>query len=162
MMGRVAVFVMCFITYIIFVGSVSTYDLLTGALVSIIVTALTAKYLIRDEGKLAQVWRLAYLVKYIAIFIKMEVISHIEVIKTIISGKVNPSILEIPYDLRSDYAVTLTACSITNTPGTLVVDLDPGRKAYYVHWLNTKTLKTVEARDQISKPFEEVSKKVFD
>ncbi len=162
MMGRVAVFLMCFITYLVFVGSVSTYDLLTGAVVSAIVTALTSKYLVRDEGKLAQVRRLAYLIKYLAVFTKLEIISHVEMIKTIVRGKVNPSILEIPYDLRSDYAVTLTACSITNTPGTLVVDLDPERRVYYVHWLNTKTLKVGEAREQISKSFEEVSKEVFD
>ncbi len=162
MLGYFVVFILSFIVYIIFVGSLSLYDILTGMIVSVFVSIISTKYLIKSDHKLLQLKRLVYLLKYIAVFTKLEIISHIEMIKIIISGKVNPGIIEIPYDLKSDYAVTLTACSITNTPGTLVVDLDPKEKKYYVHWINMKTSDIIRAKKYVSESFEAVSKEIFD
>ncbi len=162
MLGYLVVFILSFIVYVIFVGSLSLYDIFTGVIVSIFVSMISTKYLVKSSHKLLQLKRLGYLLKYIVVFTKLEIISHIEIIKTIITGKVNPGIIEIPYDLKSDYAVTLTACSITNTPGTLVVDLDPREKKYYVHWINMKTSNIIEARKHVSESFEVVSKEIFD
>ncbi len=162
MLGYLIVFILSFAVYVIFVGSLSLYDIITGIVVSGFVSIISTKYLIKSSRKLTQLKRLVYLLKYIAVFTKLEITSHIEIIKTIISGEVNPGIIEIPYDLDSDYAVTLTACSITNTPGTLVIDIDPKEKKYYVHWINMKTSNIIEAKKYVSEQFEVVSKEIFD
>ncbi len=162
MIRYIVVFILSFIIYVIFVGSVSLYNILTGILVGIFTSLISARFLVKSSYKLLQLNRLIYLFKYLIVFVKLEIISHIEIIRIIISGKINPGIIEIPFNLKSDYAVTLTACSITNTPGTLVVDLDLKEKKYYVHWINMKTRSIVEAKKHISEQFEAISKEIFD
>ncbi len=160
--GYLMIFVLGFITYIVFVGSISIYDIMTGIIVSILASLIFTKYLIKNHHKLFELNRLINLLKYVFIFTKQEIQSHIEIVKIIISKKVNPGIIEIPYELESSYAITLTACSITNTPGTLVVDIDSKEKKFYVHWIDMKTLNINEAKKLVSKAFEELSKKIFD
>lgn len=162
MLDYFIVFMISFIVYVIFVGSLSLYNIVTGVIVSTFVSVISTKYLVKKSYKLSQLRRLVYLLKYIIVFIRLEIISHLNIIKTIITGKINPGIIEIPFELNSDYAVTLTACSITNTPGTLVVDLDPKEKKYYVHWINMKTTNIIEAKKHVSESFEALSKEIFD
>lgn len=47
--------------------------------------------------------------------------------------KVQPAVIAIPLDARTDLEITLLACSITLTPGTLTLDVSPDRKHLYVH-----------------------------
>lgn len=162
MIKYVILFLLSFALYLVFVGSVSPYNVVTGLGVSIVTSALTSRYLVSDERKLLDVARLAYLIKYVAVFAECEVKSHLQVIKAIITGDVTPGIVKVPYDLESSYSISLTACSITNTPGTVVVDLDVRKRVYYVHWLNVRTFVRSEMRELISRPFEELAKKIFD
>ncbi len=158
--GYIVVFVLSFLIYIVFVGSISAYDVLTGIVVSLFVSLITTRYLVSNPSKLANPRRLAYLIAYLVSFTIMEIRCHLDVIKRIITGKTAPGIVRVPYELSSNYAVTLTACSITNTPGTVVVDID--EKAFYVHWIDVKTTRTDEIRREVSSVYEEYARKIFD
>jgi len=161
-LSYIVVLVILFLVYIVFVGSTSLYDVITGTIAGAIVSAIATKYLVSNPGKLVDPKRLFYLLKHILVFIRMEISAHIDIVKRIIRGKVNPGIVKIPYDLESDYAVTLVACSITNTPGTYVIDLDTDDRAFYVHWIDVKTLKRDEMRKLVSLDYEKCAKKIFD
>ena len=159
-----SLFIVLLAVYIIISGSIAPIDLFMGVIASIIVSSLMSKYIVRSDEKLS-LSRLVVLVKYFFHYLFLiEVKTHLDVIKRIISPSlpINPGIVEVPYNLESDYAVTLTANSITNTPGTAVVSIDPKAKKLYVHWIDVKTTDPLECRKLISKTFEEYAKKIFD
>ena len=161
----VVTFLLAFAVYIAFVGSVKPYDLVTGVVVSAIVSVLCGKLLIKNSGKLG-IDRFAALIAYAFKYIGAEMRSHADVTKRILSRRcvaaINPGIVRVPYEAKSDYAVTMVANSITNTPGTVVVDIDPEERCYYVHWLYVKTYRDEEMRREILSFYEDYAKKVFD
>ena len=161
----VVIFLFALSIYLIFVGSVKPYDLATGIATSIIVSALCGRILVKDPQKL-RIGRLLYLLAYTIKYIGSEIRAHAEVAKRILSrnciAAINPGIVRVPYTSQSDYSVTMVANSITNTPGTVVIDIDPEERCYYVHWLYVKTYRDEEIRRQILSFFEDYAKKVFD
>lgn len=157
--------VLAFVTYIIFSGSISLYDIITGLVISIPVGAITANILLSNPAKVINISRWIWLVAYaLHYFFIDEVKAHIDVIKRIVSPKmsINPGIVKIPLTVSSAYAITAVANSITNTPGTVVVDIDEEKKFLYVHWIDVKTTDPEECRKAISEVFEKFAKKVFD
>lgn len=164
--GKVlGVFFLVFIVYVVFSGSTSTYDLVTGAIVALATSLITANLVISNPNKLAQVKRLGLLLAYsVRYFFVDEVRAHLDVMKRILHPRmpINPGIVKIPYDVTSDYAMLTIANSITNTPGTVVVDVFPEEKAFYVHWINATTTEPAEARKSVSEVFEKFAKRIFD
>jgi len=157
--------VLAFIVYIIFSGSVSPYDIVTAVIVAVIVGLLTANLMIGNPGKLLQVRRLGWLIAYaFRYFFVDEVKAHLDVMSRIVkpSMPINPGIVRVPYDVESDYAMTTIANSITNTPGTVVVDLDTERKVFYVHWIDVKALEAERTKKEISEVFERFARRIFD
>ncbi len=168
-MGRIArsigPMILVFITYIVFSGSTRLYDLVTGAVVAVVVGLLVANIVVEKPGKLAQIWRLGYLIAYaFYYFFVAEVKSHLDVMYRILHPRmpVNPGIVRVPYSVETDYAMTTIANSITNTPGTVVVDVDTEKKILYVHWINIKGVEPGVTRKNISETFEKFAKKIFD
>jgi len=145
--------------------SVPLLDLILGYIISLAVSALVYEVLVREHKKLLQLHRLAYLVKYFFRYITViEFRAHSDVIKRIFSPKmpINPGIVKVPYHVVSDYALTTIANSITNTPGTVVVDVDEEEKKLFVHWIDVKGIEEELCYEKISKEFEEYAKKIFD
>ena len=61
---------------------------------------------------------------------------------------INPGIVKVKTNLKSDTALTFLANSITLTPGTLSVDIDKDKGFLYIHWIDVKA-KDVEAATKI-------------
>lgn len=164
-LNAIVIALLAFVIYVVFTGSLTTYDVITGLVVAIVVGALFSNITISNALKVFSPQRWYYLVKYACrYFIVDETLAHVDVIKRILHPKtpVNPAIVKVPYNVETDYAKTAIACSITNTPGTVVVEIDEKDKVFYVHWISAKTLEPEKARDYISKIFEKYSKKIFD
>ena len=164
MMRFIAVFLLGFLVYIVFTGSVSLYDIVSGLAVAIIVSAICSRYLVRDERKLG-IARLGHLISFVIRFIGAEIRAHADVTKRILSDirkAINPGIIKIPYEVQSDYAITMIANSITNTPGTAVVEIDPAERCFYVHWLYVKTYKRDEMKREVVSFYEDYARRVFD
>ncbi len=164
-LASLAVAFLTFMIYIIFSGSVSSYDLLTACVTAALVGGLTGAFVVTEPAKAFSAVRAAYTVAYFFRYMLIdEVRAHTDVIRRILSPRmpINPGIVKVPYHVNSDYAMTLIANSITNTPGTVVVDVDKSRKYLFVHWIDVKTIEPEEARKAISCVFERYSKKIFD
>lgn len=164
--ARIAVVsALSFITYIVFSGSIQPYDLVTGLVVALVTGVLFANITVSEPWKVLNparwFWLLRYAVRYFTID---ETKAHIDVIKRILHPKtpVNPAIVKVPYEAVSDYTVASIANSITNTPGTVVVEVREDEKAFYVHWIDAKTIEPAEAKKEISLVFEEYSRKIFE
>lgn len=154
-----------FIVYVIFSGSASPYDLITGALVAGATGFLTANLTVDKPIKFLQLQRLAWLLTYaVRYFFIDEVKAHVDVMRRILHPRmpINPGIVKVPYEVQSDYAILTIANSITNTPGTVVVDVDPEGKALYVHWIDVKVTEPDKVREEVSKVFEKFARRIFD
>ena len=161
----IGVSILLFILYIAYTGAITPMDLVLGAIASIIIASFTADLVVERAGKLVNIKRWCYLVAYSILYLTViEARAHWDVVKRILHPRVpvNPSIVRIPYEVESDYAKTTIANSITNTPGTVVVDVDDKRKVFYVHWIDAKEVEDEKARKEVSLVFEKYSKKIFD
>jgi multicomponent Na+:H+ antiporter subunit E len=161
----VPIALLVFIVYIVFSGSVSPYDIAIGVALAIAVSALTTRFLVSDGGKAMSFRRFANLVKYALYYLTVaEFKAHSLVIRIILSRDmpVRPAIVRVPYRARNPYTIVGSANSITNTPGTVVVDLDTGRSLFYVHWIYVIGLDPETTYREILKDFEEGLSKVFE
>ncbi|MGB9816280.1 MAG: Na+/H+ antiporter subunit E [Desulfurococcaceae archaeon] len=161
MIKYIVVGLLVFLVYMVFVGSLSLYTVLTGLLVSFILSAVSAKYLVVDEKKLLDAGRLLYMVYYFFKYITIiEIKAHMDVVKRIINMDINPGIVKVPVNVKSRYARLLVMGSITNTPGTVVVD--ERNDYFYVNWISVTTKEPVKARKEISEEFEYYAYKIFE
>ncbi len=137
-------FILCAVFWLFLTGSFATQELIAGTLISAIVALFSARFLIHENA--FWLWnpaRLFYLLIYCIIVFPWELLkSNWDVAKRALSPKlpVNPGIVKIPVDVKSDYGKAMLADSITLTPGTITLDIEEeeGRPWYYIHWIDVK------------------------
>ncbi|MEM0025560.1 MAG: Na+/H+ antiporter subunit E [Zestosphaera sp.] len=154
-----------FIIYVVYTGTLRLYDILTGFLVALVIGVLTSNLLIEDWRKSLSLRRFVNLVRFaFRYFFIDEVKAHLLLIKLSLSPKLDlrPAIVKMPIKTRNDYGITLVSLSITNTPGTVVVDLNKEKGNIYVHWIYAKTTKPEESYKEVSEVFDTYALKVFD
>ncbi|MEO3993207.1 MAG: Na+/H+ antiporter subunit E [Desulfurococcaceae archaeon TW002] len=152
------------IIYLIYTGVFNTVEVLIAVLVGVVVAYILADDIVKDVSKLSVVRFLKavwYLLKY---FTVIEAGAHWSVVKLIINprARYSPAIVSVPYNLENEYSVVSVANSITNTPGTAVIDIDEKRKLYFVHWIDAPATDEETARNLISSKFEEYIKSIFE
>ncbi|MEM1661416.1 MAG: Na+/H+ antiporter subunit E [Desulfurococcaceae archaeon] len=157
--------ILAFIIYVVYTGSLKIYDIITGLAVALLVGFTISPLLINDWRKALDMKRLFIAIKYaLRYFLIDEVKAHIEVIKLGFSPRmpIKPGIVRVPYTSSSEYALTAISLSITNTPGTVVVDFDKERKILYVNWIYVKSTSPEENYKHIVEVFDKYAKKIFD
>jgi len=146
MLAFIVTTILCFITYLLLTtGSgndlwIWSYEeIIFGIVLSVIVGIVARKIFLKKSFRMANPVRwfifLAYLIG--PFFIEMTK-ANIDVAYRVITGKINPGIVKISPDLKTDLGITLLANSITLTPGTLSVDIDEDKNDLYIHWINVK------------------------
>jgi len=161
--GFVGTFAVTLAVYLLYTGSITTYDLLTGGAVAAIVAYVLGDRLIQNDLKLFQPGRwVAAIVYFLRYFLIEETKTHIDVAKRVFTLEARPGIVRVPLEVESDYGKVLVANSITNTPGTVVVDISDDGKWLYVHWIDVSTLDEREVKENVVGYFEEYAKKIFD
>jgi len=159
--GSLVITLLVFLIYVLFAGSFSTYTVITGLIVALILGFTTSRYLVKNEYKLLSPRRLMYLIYYFLKYITViEIKAHLDVVKRIFTMDIKPGIVKIPVYVKSSYGKLLVASSITNTPGTIVINEKDGY--FYVNWIYVKTTKPELARREISEEFEKYAVKIFD
>lgn len=144
-----------FLVYVSLVGSLGTDELIIGLVIAAIVGIITRDLLVSDEKKVLDPRRWLSALRYLAVYwFYYEPIAHWDVVKRVFTMNLRPSIVRVPYSLKSEYGVTAVGNSITNTPGTVVVDVDERRGYYYVHWINAPSVEEEFCYNNISKGFE--------
>ncbi|WLD92159.1 Na+/H+ antiporter subunit E [Alkalihalobacillus sp. AL-G] len=100
------------------------------------------------------IWRL------ILLFIKELFIANIDVLKMVYKPKLDmqPGIIALPTELRSNWEITLLANLITLTPGTLSVDVSSDNRFIYIHAMDLPDVD--EVITQIKETFEKAIKDV--
>ncbi len=138
--------ILCFVTYLLLTTGSGTdlwiwsyEEIFFGIILSIIVGAISGKILVKKNLRMANPARWFKFIAYLfgPFFIGMAK-ANIDVAYRVITGKINPGIVKVSPNLKTDLGITLLANSITLTPGTLSVDIDEENNDLYIHWINVK------------------------
>ncbi len=135
-----------------------------GLTMSALIAAFTSSMLIRGPAKeILSGRRWIRAIAYIPFYAHAEVKSHIDVIKRILNPAmpINPGIVSVPYEVETDFGITTVACSITNTPGTVTIDVDEDRKRFYVHWIDVTSSDETVCYQQVAEAFDKRLRSIF-
>jgi len=118
-------------------GLWSFMELAFGFLLSVLVGFIARSVFVKDSYRMLNPVRWIFFVGYlIGPFFLALTKANLDVAYRVITGRINPGIVKIHPDLKTDLGVTMLANSITLTPGTLTVDIDEETNDLYVHWIN--------------------------
>lgn len=139
--------ILCFITYLLLttgsgtkvLGLWSIEEILLGIILSVIAGFVARNIFVKKNLRMLNPVRWIIFIAYVIgpFFVAMAK-ANIDVAYRVITGKINPGIVKISPDLKTDLGITMLANSITLTPGTLSVDVDDDKNDLYVHWINVK------------------------
>lgn len=89
-------------------------------------------------------------------FLKEMLVANLKIAYEIITPRyhMQPTVLALPLDAKTDLEITLLANMISLTPGTLSIDVSPDRKHLYVHALYLKGRSMEELKQHIKHGFE--------
>jgi multicomponent Na+:H+ antiporter subunit E len=154
MVSFIATFLLSFVAYLFLTASQgeilglwSKYEIIAAVIVSLVVATISTKVLFqKKQYRLLNPLRwFIFLFYLIGPFFIALVKANLDVAYRVITGRINPGIVKISPNLKTDAAITLLANSITLTPGTLSVDIDEKNNDLYIHWINVTNIKpTIE------------------
>ena len=144
MLSFIVTTLVCFIVYLLLttgsgtdVGIWSYEELIIGLILSFLVGLVARKVFIKDSFRMLNPVRWFTFLGYLfgPFFVALAK-ANIDVAYRVLTGKINPGIVRISPNLKTDLGITMLANSITLTPGTLSVDIDEDNNDLYVHWIN--------------------------
>ncbi|MFH1458826.1 MAG: Na+/H+ antiporter subunit E [Candidatus Omnitrophota bacterium] len=165
MKSKLVLFLVAFFVWLFLNWLPDLEHIIVGVFVAGIVAALTGDLFIRRPYRLRQPLRYWYfLFYYLPVFIWECIKANFDVAYRVLHPKlpINPGIVKVKTNLKSDMALTFLANSITLTPGTLTVDIDADNGILYVHWINVTDTDTKNATKAIVSRFEKILEKIFD
>jgi len=160
----VIVSIIIFIIYMAF-SKVSLYSIVFGIIIASCSGVIVSNIIVKNPWKALDLRRYLWFIIYILqFFFIVEIRSHIDMIKRILSRNIplKPGIVKIHYNVDNDYAIAMIANSITNTPGTVVIDINEDEKALYVNWIFVQTTEPEVLHKTLIERFELLAKRVFD
>ncbi len=104
-----------------------------GVMVALIVTFLSYEIFVPGKGEKVLL-KTRRFIPYVGWELWQIYLATIDVTKRVFGFlEVDPRVIEFDTTLRSDFALVTFADSITLTPGTITIDVDPERGRYIVH-----------------------------
>lgn len=160
MKQKLFTFVLTFIVWIIFSGRITIDVIIVGAGAAMITAILFSDMLFRFSNR-KRGWK-HYLKKYLLIILFIPVFFYEALVAALKVSRhaiernpsFSPGIVKVKTKLKNISALTLLANLITLTPGTLTLDFDLGERAYYIHWIDVRTVEEAETHRQIIERFE--------
>ena len=120
-------------------GLWSIEEILLGIILSLLTGFVSQNIFVKGNYRMANPKRWLLFIAYLfgPFFIGMAK-ANFDVAYRVITGKINPGIVRISPNLKTDLGITMLANSITLTPGTLSVDIDEKTNDLYIHWINVR------------------------
>jgi multicomponent Na+:H+ antiporter subunit E len=165
--SRIIVFILSFLVWVALTNIRDIQEVIAGLFLSLIVCFVAGHFLITTAKSKNLFIRSITSIKYFFIFIWEMIKANIHVAYIVIHPKlpIRPGIVKIKTNLTKDSARTVLANSITLTPGTMTVDINPDKNEYYIHWIDiiSKNPSDVkENSEKISNKFEKILAEVFE
>jgi multicomponent Na+:H+ antiporter subunit E len=136
-------------------------SILIGIGISLLISTLTYNFFIQgNEGIHSMFMKtILYLFLYVFVLLYEMFLASFDMLYRIISMDINPEIVMIKSNIKSDLGILLLANSITLTPGTIAVDIEDDY--IYVHWLYARTTHFGHASEIIKGRFEQWLERIF-
>lgn len=162
----ISTFIFCYIFWLFYTGSFDTEELTAGAVVSLLVAIFTSAFFIQENPFwLFNPSRLLTFIKFIPIYAAELVKANWDVAKRSLSKdlNINPGIVKISTELKSDYGLAMLSNCITLTPGTITMEVteEDGKSYLYIHWIDVATRNMEEASKIIKGAFEPYVRRIF-
>jgi multicomponent Na+:H+ antiporter subunit E len=162
----ISTFIFCLLFWLFYTGTFDKEELSAGIIVSILVALFSSKFFIQSEPFwLFKPSRLFTLIKFIPIYAVELVKANWDVAKRSLSKNlnINPGIVKITTDIKSDYGLAMLAGCITLTPGTITMEIteEDGKTFMYIHWIDVATRNMEEASGIIKGAFEPYVRRIF-
>ncbi len=164
----VSTFVVCYAFWVLLTWTFTVQELAAGAVVSLAVALFSARFFIHERAFwLFNPVKLGSALLFWLILFPVEMIkANVDVAKRCFGGckNVNPGIVKVPVDLKSDYGQAALANAITLTPGTITMDVaeEDGQTYYYIHWIDVTKPSGQEAGDAIKGTLEKGLRRVWE
>jgi multicomponent Na+:H+ antiporter subunit E len=158
-MRYLAFFILSMIFWLLITFRVTVANLAVGAIASVICTLIFARYYFTGVGKFIQPVRWFWFLIYLFVFLWACVKANFDVAYRVLhpAMPIKPGIVKVKSTLKSEFAKTLLANSITMTPGTLTVDIVD--EYFYIHWIYISTDDPEKYTEMIIGSFEKYIKK---
>jgi len=161
-MKRLTLFIVSFIFWLLLTWSPDPGSIAAGVVVAGVTTFFFGRYYFENTIKFIQPQRYYWLFIYLFIFVWECIKANFDVAYRVLHPKmpIRPGIVKVPMSLKSSFARTMLANSVTMTPGTIAVDISGD--FLYVHWIYISSEDPVEYTKKVSGRFEKYIKKIFD
>jgi multicomponent Na+:H+ antiporter subunit E len=162
--SRLFVFIFSFLVWISLTSVRDIEEVIAGVLVAALVSAVAGKFLITSKKSEHIFKRLFSAIRYLFKFIWEMAKANLHVAYIVIHPNlpIRPGIVKIKTKLTKDSAITVLTNSITLTPGTLTVDVNPETKELYIHWIDVLSKNVTENTKTIGRKFEPLLTEVFE
>ena len=165
MKSRITLFILGFLMWCLLNWVPDWQHLLVGIFVAWFVTYITGDLFIKRTHVLKNPSRYIYFIfHYVPVFLWECFKANIDVALRVLNPNlpINPGIVKVKTNLKSETGLTFLANSITLTPGTLTVDIDPENSVLYVHWIDVKEKDVDKATKIIVSRFERILTRIFE
>ncbi len=124
------------IAWMLLAGRVSATTFIAGLIVGYLLLWLSRAV----WGETRYFSKIPLVAMFVLYFLRELLVANLKVAFDIITPKdyMEPGIIAVPLDVKSDIEITLFANLVTLTPGTLSLDVSPDRQTLYVHALYVK------------------------
>ena len=162
--SQIILFILAFLIWAFLTWPLDFQHLIIGIFVCAFISFITGDLFVKRPHTLTHISRYLWFFYYIPLFIWECIKANIDVAYRVCHPDlpINPGIVKVKTSLRSDTALTFLANSITLTPGTMSVDIDPENGFLYIHWIDVKDKDIQKATEIIVKVFEDVLRRIFE
>lgn len=138
------------LVWVALTGQFTPANLFAGFVVAYLIMGLSQQ--IMNTGKYFT--KVRSVLGFAAFFIWEMVVSGLRVSYRVLSPRLNvqPAVIAVPLDVKTNREITLLANLITLTPGSLSLDVSSNRQVIYVHAFNVDDVD--EYRREIKEGFE--------
>src|SRR3989338_3387733 len=137
MRSKFVLFVLGFVVWLLLTWPIDAQHAVVGLFVSAFVAFLTGDLFTRRPAHFRHIRRYLWFIYYVIIFWWECLKANIDVALRVLIPRlpINPGIVKVKTTLKSDTGLTFLANSITLTPGTFCVDIDPEEGYLHIHWI---------------------------
>ena len=161
--SRIVAFALAFLVWLGLTTGGGVQEIGAGAVVALVVAIVAGRFL-SGFPRRGSPRRIVFAVRYLFRFLWEMAKANLQVAAIVLHPlrPIKPGIVKIRTGLTKDTAMTILANSITLTPGTFTVDINPEARELYIHCITVEGTDIGENTKRIGASFERILKEVFE
>lgn len=135
-MNNFLVNILLAVVWVLLTGEIGWQPLIEGMVIGYVILGVS-RYALSTNSYFNKIPKV---ISFFFFFIKELIVANLIIAYDILTPKdhMQPGIVAIPLDAKTDLEITLLANFITLTPGTLSLDISKDKKTLYVHGIYIK------------------------